>query len=116
VGTEHDVHFRERQPVVAAELEEEVFEVTAGAGIFGAVKGEGSLELGAPRSANARDCLDRVEVHEVEEVGLGDCFPHPRHRRDRCEVEEGPRHRRHRQAPVLHPLEALGPVDADLSE
>ena len=53
VGADVDVYLRKRQPVAAAEVEEQNLEVALGAGEFGAVKRKGPAKLGRPGPADA---------------------------------------------------------------
>jgi hypothetical protein len=72
MGPDRDVHLGERQAVAATEVEEQVLELASGVGVLGAVKGERAVQVRRAGPAGAGHRIDRVEVEEMEEVGLGD--------------------------------------------
>jgi len=55
-------YLRERDPVAATEVEEEILGGTQGAGVLVAVKGEGSAKLGRAGASDAHGCIERAEV------------------------------------------------------
>jgi hypothetical protein len=58
--------------MAATAVEEEVLEVASRARVLGAVKGQGSPQVGGARPADAGDFVDLIEVEQPAEVGLGD--------------------------------------------
>src|SRR5215216_3206158 len=80
VHADSHIHLREGEAMTAAEVEEKVLEVAAGAGVLEAVQSEGSVEPCGAGSADAGHRIDRAQVEELEEVGLGDGLPHTRER------------------------------------
>src|SRR5436190_23932029 len=114
VGADVDVYLRKRQPVAAAEVEEQNLEVALGAGEFGTVKRKGPAKLGRPGPADAGHLVDRGEVEVLPEIRLLNRLADVLERRHRSEVEQSSRNGRHRQALVHDAVEAFGSVDASV--